>query len=140
MKQYPRLVIAGTSSGVGKTTATLAILAAFRERKSGLTLGYRTVECSYRSILGDVGVTARGHEFHYSTLVARGPLQYACVLRDAEGLSKGPDGLMNGSVLALYTHLHFFSQPEIAASLVESARRTASRIFEPARSMLGADR
>ena len=32
MKHYPRLVIAGTSSGVGKTTATLAILTALRER------------------------------------------------------------------------------------------------------------
>ncbi|MEK9141948.1 MAG: cobyrinic acid a,c-diamide synthase, partial [Nitrospirota bacterium] len=32
MGDYPRLVIAGTSSGVGKTTATLAILAALRER------------------------------------------------------------------------------------------------------------
>ena len=29
---YPRLVIAGTSSGVGKTTVTLAILAALRQR------------------------------------------------------------------------------------------------------------
>ena len=32
MKPYPRLVIAGTHSGVGKTTATLSILAALRER------------------------------------------------------------------------------------------------------------
>lgn len=32
MKPYPRLVMAGTHSGVGKTTATLSILAALRER------------------------------------------------------------------------------------------------------------
>lgn len=32
MNHYPRVVIAGTSSGVGKTTATLAILSALRER------------------------------------------------------------------------------------------------------------
>ncbi len=94
----------------------------------GLTLGYRTVECSRRSILGDVGATARGHEFHYSTLVARGPLKYACALRDAAGLSKGQDGLMKGNVLALYTHLHFASQPTIAASLVDSARGAASHV------------
>ncbi len=97
-------------------------------KKAGLTLGYRTVECSRRCILGDIGASARGHEFHYSTLVARGPLQYACALRDAEGLSKGQDGLMKGNVLALYTHLHFASQPEMAASLVESARRAASHV------------
>jgi len=35
---------------------------------------------------------------------------------------------MNGNVLALYTHLHFASQPEMAASLVESARRAASHV------------
>lgn len=97
-------------------------------RKPGLTLGYRSVECSRRSILGDVGATARGHEFHYSTLVARGPMQYACALRDAAGLSKGQDGLMKGNVLALYTHLHFSSQPTIAASLVDSARCAANHV------------
>ncbi len=32
MRNFPRFVIAGTASGVGKTTATLAILAALRER------------------------------------------------------------------------------------------------------------
>lgn len=32
MTFYPRLVIVGTSSGVGKTTVTLAILAALRKR------------------------------------------------------------------------------------------------------------
>jgi cobyrinic acid a,c-diamide synthase len=97
-------------------------------RKSGLTLGYRTVECSRRCILGHVGVTARGHEFHYSRLVARGPLRYACALRDAAGLSKGQDGLMNGNVLALYTHLHFASQPTLAMALVWSASRAASHV------------
>src|SRR5689334_22758258 len=32
MNSYPRLVIAGTHSGVGKTTATLALLSAFTRR------------------------------------------------------------------------------------------------------------
>ncbi len=109
-------------------------------RKPGLTLGYRTVECSRRCILGDVGATVRGHEFHYSTLVARELLQYACALRDAEGLSKGKDGLMSGNVLALYTHLHFSSQPAIATSLVEAASRTGARITVSAWDPSGAER
>jgi len=108
-------------------------------QKQGLTLGYRTVECSRRSILGDVGATARGHEFHYSTLVARGPLRYACALRDAAGLSKGKDGLMSGNVLALYTHLHFASQPTIAASLVDSARGAANHVSASAWDRPGAE-
>jgi len=108
-------------------------------QKPDLTLGYRTVECSRRSILGDVGATARGHEFHYSTLVARGPLQYACALCDAAGLSKGQDGLMKGNVLALYTHLHFASQPTIAASLVDSARCAANHVSVSAWDSAGAE-
>ncbi len=94
-------------------------------KKTGLTLGYRTVELSQTCVLGVSGVIARGHEFHYSTLVPRGPLDFACSLRDARGDSKGQDGLVRDNVLALYTHLHFASQPKIATALVNAARRTA---------------
>lgn len=96
-------------------------------KKPGLTLGYRTVAVSQVGILGNVGVIARGHEFHYSVLVPRGALDYACSLTDAQGLSKGQDGLVLGNVLALYTHLHFASQPAIATALVTAARRAAGR-------------
>ena len=98
-------------------------------RKSGLTLGYRTVELSQDCILGASGTTARGHEFHYSTLVPKGRLDYACALRDARGESKGSDGLVVGNILALYTHLHFASQPQIAKSLVSAVRRTSPRFI-----------
>lgn len=92
-------------------------------RKAGMTLGYRTVELARPCILGAAGMTARGHEFHYSTLVPKGPLTYACGLTDARGDSRGPDGLAIDKVVALYTHLHFSSQPQVAASLVASACR-----------------
>ena len=97
-------------------------------KKPGLTLGYRTMELSHDCILGAAGTIARGHEFHYSSLVPVGSLGYACALRDARGLSKGQDGLAVGNVVALYTHLHFASQPEIAKSLVSSVRRTSPRL------------
>jgi cobyrinic acid a,c-diamide synthase len=92
-------------------------------RKPGLTLGYRTLELSQGCILGASGTTARGHEFHYSTLVPKGRLDYACALRDARGESKGLDGLIVGNTVALYTHVHFASQPQMAGALVASARR-----------------
>lgn len=97
-------------------------------RQPGLTLGYRTVELTRDCILGASGTTARGHEFHYSTLAPRGSLAYACALSDARGESKGQDGLAKGNVLALYTHLHFASQPGIAKALVASARHTARSV------------
>jgi|CXWL01.1.fsa_nt_gi cobyrinic acid a,c-diamide synthase len=97
-------------------------------KKPGLTLGYRTMELTQDCILGAAGTTARGHEFHYSSLVSVESLGYACALRDARGLSKGQDGLAVGNVVALYTHLHFASQPQIAKSLVSSVRRTSPRL------------
>ena len=97
-------------------------------RKPGLTLGYRTMELSHDCILGAAGTTARGHEFHYSSLVPSGPLDYACVLRDAGGLPKGQDGLSIGNVVGLYTHVHFASQPQIPKCLVSSVRRTSPRL------------
>lgn len=96
-------------------------------RKSDLVLGYRTVECSQGCILGESGTTMRGHEFHYSALVPKGELQYACALRDAQGECKGSDGLVVGNVLALYTHVHFASWPQVVKSLVSSVRRTSPR-------------
>lgn len=56
------------------------------------------------------------------------PCPYACALSDTEGRSKGQDGLMSGNVLALYTHLHFASQPTVAVSLVESTARTVRQV------------
>ena len=94
-------------------------------QKSSVTLGYRTMTCSRDCVLGRQGLTARGHEFHHSTLTPRGSLQYACKLDDARGQLTGEDGLMRGNVLALYTHLHFASQPQIAKGLLAAARRSS---------------
>lgn len=92
--------------------------------KARMTLGYRELQISQPCVLGEVGITARGHEFHYSLVEPKGQLQYACTLRDAQGKSKGQDGLVAGNTMGLYSHLHFASQPKIAASLIASARMT----------------
>jgi cobyrinic acid a,c-diamide synthase len=89
-----------------------------------MTLGYRELQISQPCVLGEVGVNVRGHEFHYSLVEPTGQLQYACMLRDAQGKSKGQDGLVAGNTVGLYSHLHFASQPKIAASLIASARMT----------------
>ena len=93
-------------------------------QQARFTLGYRTVELSRSCVLGEAGITARGHEFHYSALVPTGELDYVCRLSDARGESRGSDGLVMNHTVALYTHLHFASRPDLARSLAESARRT----------------
>jgi cobyrinic acid a,c-diamide synthase len=92
--------------------------------KVRMTLGYRELQVSQPCLLGEVGIKARGHEFHYSLVEPKGQLQYACTLMDAQGKSTGQDGLVVGNTLGLYSHLHFASQPRIAASLIASARLT----------------
>lgn len=93
-----------------------------RMRKPGLTLGYREIETTRPGPLGPAGTKIRGHEFHYSTLVPQGHLDYACVVTDATGAARPPDGLVMKNVLALYAHVHFSSRPEAARSLVAAAR------------------
>ena len=96
-------------------------------KRPGLTLGYRELDITQSCVLGAAGLRARGHEFHYSSLRPIGPLHYACRLIDAKGQRRGQDGLITGNTLALYTHLHFASQPEVARALINSARDAGSR-------------
>jgi cobyrinic acid a,c-diamide synthase len=91
-------------------------------RKPGLTLGYREIELAKPCVIGSVGLKVRGHEFHYSSLVSKGPLDYACAVTDAKEQPRTPDGLVRGNTVALYAHLHFSSQPAVARALVASAR------------------
>jgi cobyrinic acid a,c-diamide synthase len=91
-------------------------------RRTGLTLGYRTFTIAEPCVLGPVGLTIKGHEFHYSHLVPTGSIRYAGALRSAQGRDTGGDGLIAGRTVALYSHLHFASRPQVARSLVAAAR------------------
>ena len=93
---------------------------------STMTLGYREVTVTQACLLGEVGTTVRGHEFHYSSLVPQGELTYVGSVTDAQGHECGQDGLTHANVVALYTHLHFLSQPAIAWNLVQTAREYSS--------------
>jgi cobyrinic acid a,c-diamide synthase len=97
-------------------------------RPSGFTIGYREVELTRPCLLGEDGLKAKGHEFHYSALTATGALDYACQVTNAQGYRKGQDGLIAGNTLALYTHVHFASQPRMAETLVAAARKTMGRL------------
>ncbi len=112
--------LAGKSHEMVGLFAAVALMS--REK---MTLGYRELQISLPCVLGEVGVTVRGHEFHYSLVEPNGQLHYACALSDAQGKSKGQDGLVVGNTIGLYSHLHFASQPKIAASLIASAGMTA---------------
>ncbi|HZS10812.1 MAG TPA: cobyrinate a,c-diamide synthase [Nitrospirales bacterium] len=94
--------------------------------RGAATLGYRDVETTAVSLLGEPGTRCRGHEFHHSRLRPDRVVPSACRVMDVRGTVNGQDGLMYRRVLALYTHLHFLSQPTIAASLIDAAAATAA--------------
>ena len=92
--------------------------------RSHMMIGYRHLEVVEPCMLGPRGLKAKGHEFHYSTLV---PLDqgkqghYVCRMTDATCSREGVDGLVYKNTLALYSHIHFGSQPLLAKNLVDSA-------------------
>jgi cobyrinic acid a,c-diamide synthase len=111
--------LAGTFHEMVGLFAAVAVMS--REK---MTLGYRELQISQSCVLGEAGINVRGHEFHYSLIEPTGQLLYACTLMDAQSNPKGQDGLIVGNTVGLYSHLHFASQPKIAASLIASARMT----------------
>ena len=74
--------------------------------------GYVVSEVDRPNPFFAVGTCLRGHEFHYSHLVA-GEARAAAVLRlqRGHGLGGGRDGLVVGRVWASYTHLHALGTP-----------------------------
>ncbi len=74
------------------------------------------------------GTRLRGHEFHYSRLVAAGaPPATAVTLTRGVGIGRGRDGVVGGRVLASYLHLFAPGTPEWAPALVRAARIARER-------------
>lgn len=87
-------------------------------------LGYREVTFSADTILGPAGTTVRGHEFHYSEIVAgKETVPSAYALAPRLGQAEKQEGYSLGNILASYVHLHFGSNPEVARHFVASCRQ-----------------
>lgn len=84
-----------------------------------LTLGYRELRARTDLPLLERGAVARGHEFHWSILEQPLPGDRAAyeVLR----APVATEGYAQGNLLASYCHLHFASNPTIAARFVAVA-------------------
>jgi cobyrinic acid a,c-diamide synthase len=82
-------------------------------------LGYREITLNRDTILGPAGVTARGHEFHYSSLddhmektVYNGS--------DRAGRTRAVPGFAKNRTLGSYLHLHFKSNPNVPENFVQA--------------------
>ena len=86
-------------------------------------LGYTEVVLRRSCLLGEPGMSVRGHEFHYSEIVGEpGPIagvELAYELHGRKFESPRNEGFMAGQVLASYVHLHWGSAPGAARRFVE---------------------
>jgi cobyrinic acid a,c-diamide synthase len=75
------------------------------------------------------GTAFRGHEFHYSKVVAfeADTDQLVFDVRRGSGIAAGRDGMCRRNVLATYTHIHALGLPRWARALVRNARRYRQR-------------
>lgn len=73
------------------------------------------------------GTPLRGHEFHYSRIVAKTEMPHtACAVRRGTGAYGKRDGLICGNVWASYTHLHATASPQWAEAMLKAARKHAA--------------
>jgi cobyrinic acid a,c-diamide synthase len=89
-----------------------------------LVIGYREVTLVGAGPLGPAGTTARGHEFHCSRLgdVPTSVTRLYAVADGPGGVHRSEGFLVSGTLMS-YVHLHFGSNPALAANLVAAARR-----------------
>ncbi|MGI9101421.1 MAG: cobyrinate a,c-diamide synthase [Terriglobales bacterium] len=81
-----------------------------------------------------VGLSLRGHEFHYSRIELNAAnLDTACEVRRGTGAWQRRDAIVTANLWAAYTHLHALATPEWATGLVSAARRYAAHAIAAAR-------
>ncbi len=87
-------------------------------------LGYVELKAKKANPFFVEGVTLRGHEFHYSTIVMNRANResWAFDVLRGHGIDGAHDGLAIKNALGLYTHIHSLGEPEWAGSIVRKAR------------------
>ncbi len=88
-------------------------------------LGYREIKGKAGNFLLDDTMSARGHEFHYSTYHPTQKIQQAY---EVKGMNAGQqEGYRKGNLVAGYTHFHFGSCPQIAENWIEKCLEYKAR-------------
>ncbi len=92
-------------------------------------LGYREITLEEDSIIGKKGLTARGHEFHYSEIVNQDEScksVYNVTKRASDSLLK--EGYISKNTMGSYIHLHFGSNPDVAKGFVNKCREWENKV------------
>ncbi len=87
------------------------------------SLGYREITLLRSSVIGNMGLCVRGHEFHYSGIeddMGKSDGEKVFSMTARTGHKEGDTGWQVNRTLGSYIHLHFGSQPDAAGSFVNS--------------------
>lgn len=117
----------GIKNGAGQYHSMVGAFSGWTEMTESLQrFGYVEVEIREQNLLGAKGERIRAHEFHYSTLKGIPEQELSLQVskhRDNRLLSTWHCGLKRHQMLASYPHLHFYSNPLMAASLLRCCHR-----------------
>ena len=119
---------AGLEDADGMLHSMVGVLpAAVSMRSPRLTLGYSEVRFVADTPLGAAGTTARGHEFHCSTLGEVSPQVNRAYRVRGRGRDEHAEGFLIGRTLLSYVHLHFGSNPALAVNFVAACAAASER-------------
>jgi cobyrinic acid a,c-diamide synthase len=119
------LMYLGRSLQVGDRTFPMvqALPMDFQLKKQPQGHGYTRLEVAEKNPFYPVGITLKGHEFHYSrvTRFDLDPSSLAFAMKRGSGILDGKDGVCYKNVLATYSHVHATGTPEWAEGLIRRA-------------------
>ena len=91
--------------------------------------GYTHLSVDYPNAFFAPGTTLRGHEFHYSRILAGDNIPAtACAVERGTGCFSRRDGVVAGNVFATYTHLHALATPQWVSGMLTAARQFAVQV------------
>lgn len=96
----------------------------FRMNKKPQAHGYTIVEVVQDNPYFPTGLTLKGHEFHYSSVIdlRSDQASFAFSVSRGKGIFDQKDGLFYKNVFATYTHLHAASTPHWVEAMVRLAK------------------
>ncbi|MFB3763805.1 MAG: Ni-sirohydrochlorin a,c-diamide synthase [Methanotrichaceae archaeon] len=73
-------------------------------------------------VLGPAGSQILGHEFHHSEMAMDGDVEYAVKLNRGTGIKDGLDGIIDGNMIASYSHIHSASYRGFPSEFIKACK------------------
>jgi Ni-sirohydrochlorin a,c-diamide synthase len=78
-------------------------------------------------VLGPAGSPIMGHEFHHSEMIMDEGAKYAIRLERGTGIEGGLDGVVEGQMVASYSHIHSASYRNFPAEFIRACKNTKAK-------------